>query len=242
MPCRRDRAAHPRQPPGRPGRGGTGNGGCRGRGDRRAFSRRRRISSRPRSQRADPGDALREELAREQRVEAVLDAVGSRVPAVSARDVEIFYLLHRERFQSPELRTLRHILITINEDLSSNTREAAFRRITQIHALLQRHPERFAEQALQHSECPTSMQGGLLGQLPAGKLFPSLDVVAATLRSGELSGPVESPMGFHLLRCENRRPASMLPLASVRTRIAEQILAVRSENARRRWIRSLLAQ
>jgi len=115
---------------------------------------------------------LREDVERDLRVEAVLEAVSAHVSPVSNLETELFYHLHYERFQQQEKRTLRHILITINEEMKGSSRTEALTRIEAIRDLLIKFPDRFAEQALRNSECPTAMQGGLLGQVPRGQLFP----------------------------------------------------------------------
>ncbi|WP_374404709.1 nitrogen fixation protein NifM [Niveibacterium sp.] len=184
--------------------------------------------------------ALRDALAREMTVDAVLDAVSANVPPVSKQDVEIFYRLHADRFHTPERRTARHILITINDDLAGSGRVAARARIDQIRAQCVRDPEQFAKQALRHSECPTAMQGGLLGPVTRGQLFPALDAALFAMGTGELSGVLESPMGFHILCCDHIRPAGRVPLAKVREKIRAQILATRRAHHQRQWLRSLI--
>lgn len=185
--------------------------------------------------------ALREELTRDMTVDAVLAAVSANVPPVSKQDVEIFYRLHADRFHTPERRTVRHILITINDDLAGSGRAAARARIDQIRAQCARDPEQFAKQALRHSECPTAMQGGLLGPVTRGQLFPALDAALFSMGSGELSGVLESPMGFHILCCDHIRPAGRVPLAKVRDKIRMQILGTRRARYQRQWLRSLIS-
>lgn len=184
--------------------------------------------------------ALREELTRDMTVDAVLDAVSAKVDPVSKQDVEIFYRLHADRFHTPERRTVRHILITINEDLAGSGRVAARARIEQIRAQCQRDPEQFARQALRYSECPTAMQGGLLGPVTRGQLFPALDAALFAMGSGELSGVLESPMGYHILCCDHIRPAGRIPLAKVRDKIRAQILDTRRGHHQRQWLKQLI--
>ncbi|MBK7954464.1 MAG: peptidylprolyl isomerase [Candidatus Accumulibacter sp.] len=66
---------------------------------------------------------------------------------------------------------LRHILVTIHEQLADNQRQPARDRIEAIRSRLLKEPQRFAEQALKHSECPTAINGGLLGSVPRGQLY-----------------------------------------------------------------------
>ncbi|NSL55111.1 nitrogen fixation protein NifM [Uliginosibacterium aquaticum] len=183
--------------------------------------------------------SLRAEVERELRVEAVLEMVSAKVAPVSNMEVELFYHLHHARFETPERRTLRHILLT--HDDSEAGRATSRQRIEVIRELLLRHPDRFGEQALRHSECPTAMQGGLLGQVPRGQLFPALDAAAFTMRAGSLSEALESPMGFHLLRCENIQPAGKVPLTQVRDRIREQMLITRKQNKQRAWVCQIMS-
>jgi len=131
--------------------------------------------------------SLRQAVERDMRVEALLEKVGARAAAVSDTEVEIFWFMHKERFRRAETRVLRHILVTINEQLTGNERGTARASIEAIRARLLKNPERFAEQALKHSECPTAMNGGLLGQVPRGKLYPEIDAVAFALPVGGLS-------------------------------------------------------
>lgn len=156
-------------------------------------------------------ETLRAALERELRVEQVLERVSAGVAPVTDTDVRLYYYMHPEEFQRPEVRTARHILITINPDFPENMREAALRRIQQIAERIDRKPFRFAEQALKHSECPTSFNGGLLGNVVRGNLYPELEQILFALREGESSDVVESPLGFHLLLCETiQAPREML--------------------------------
>ncbi len=187
-------------------------------------------------------DILRQAIERDLKVEAVLEQVGAAAPAVSDTEVEIFCLQHRERFSRPEMRALRHILITINEDLPGNKREAALTRIEAIRERLAKDPDRFGEQALKHSECPTAMNGGLLGKLPRGKLYAQVEATAFALTPGELSAVVESPLGFHVVLCDGIDAERLIPFADVRERVREHLTASRRAAAQKSWITGLFAR
>ena len=185
---------------------------------------------------------LRVAIARDLRFEAVLERVASREAKVSDLDAEIFYFIHREKFRRPENRTLRHILVTINDDLPGSDRVSAWRHIEALQTQLKNAPDRFADLALKHSECPTALQGGLLGTLRRGQLYPELEPVAFALRLGELSEIVESPMGFHLLYCVAIEDESFVPFSVVREKIRAHLSARRQKAAQRQWIASLFGQ
>ncbi len=178
-------------------------------------------------------------LERELKVDAVLDKVGSRVVRVSDIDAELYYHYHPEQFQRPETRIARHILVTVNETLPENGRDDARVRIEAIAARLAREPKRFEEQALKHSECPTALQGGLLGEARRGQLYPELDAVLFQLEPMVLSPVLESPLGFHVLRCDAIHPAGRLPLNQVREKIREHLQEKRRQTCVRAWLKAL---
>ncbi|CAG0974033.1 partial Foldase protein PrsA, partial [Gammaproteobacteria bacterium] len=148
-------------------------------------------------------DLLRVALARQCKVNTILDKVDSASPVeIDEVEVGIYYHAHFQKFQQPERRDTYHILISINEDFPENSRPKALDRIRAIADKLARKPHQFEELAGRHSECPTAMRGGRIGQVRRGQLFPSLDEALFRLRPGQLSGVVESEMGFHLLLCK----------------------------------------
>lgn len=186
-------------------------------------------------------DSLHAALERDLKVEAVLEHVAHRAPAVSDTDIEIFFLQHRARFVKPETRRLRHILVTINEDLPGSTRDVALAKSEQIRARLVKEPGRFAEQALKHSECPTAMNGGLLGDVPRGKLYPELDAAAFALPAGGVSDIVESELGFHVLLCEGIEAERDVTLAETCDRIRARLETERRQSFQKAWVRELFA-
>jgi peptidyl-prolyl cis-trans isomerase C len=184
-------------------------------------------------------EALREAIRRDLKVEAVLEQVAAATPPVSDTEVEIFYLQHRERFIRPETRSLRHILVTVNDDLPGSTRAAASAKIEAIRERLLKDIGRFSEQALKHSECPTAMNGGLLGKVPRGKLYPEVEAVAFLLDAGELSGIVESELGFHIVLCDAVESEMQIPLSEVSERVREHLAGNRRATAQKAWIAGL---
>lgn len=176
-------------------------------------------------------------LLRELRVEAVLDKVGSRAARVSDIEAELYYHLHPEQFHRPELRRARHILVTINDDMAENTAAAARQRIEAIAQRLAKDPDRFAEQAMKHSECPTALNGGLLGNAKPGQLYPELDAVLFKMAPMEISPILESPVGLHLLRCDSIMPERTLALAEVMEQIRARLDDGRRKTCLNAWLK-----
>ncbi len=183
--------------------------------------------------------ALEAALARDLRVNAVLDSIARTAAPVSDTDIEIFYLLHGERFKRPERRALRHILITINEALPGSERPAARAHIEDIRRRLLARPGDFAAEALRHSECPTAVEGGMLGKLGRGHLFPAVEIAAFALEPGMVSAIVESPVGFHLLLCDAVEPEGVVGIDEVRARIRAHLETTRRSELQKSWIKGL---
>jgi peptidyl-prolyl cis-trans isomerase C len=182
-------------------------------------------------------EALRRDLA----VEAVLERVSVRAERVTDTDVEIFYHLHQQRFALPERRAARQILITINDQFAENARPAALARIREIREQVLRDPQRFADQAMKHSECPTALQGGMLGEYVRGQMFPELEAGLFALAEGSVSEVIESHLGFHLLRCEAIVPETVAAFSQVAPRIRELLQSQRARACQRAWIKQLFA-
>jgi nitrogen fixation protein NifM len=178
-------------------------------------------------------------LEREMKVEAILEKVGTRAERVSDMDVELYYQYHPEQFRRPETRLARHILITINDTIADNTRTAAHKRSSEIAARLAKDPQRFEEQALKHSECPTALEGGKLGDLPRGKLFPELDKALFEMQAGEVSGVLESELGFHVLRCDAITEASVLDFDQAKPHIRKLLEKKRKRACQQEWVKGL---
>ncbi|MEQ1530213.1 MAG: peptidylprolyl isomerase, partial [Methylococcales bacterium] len=119
--------------------------------------------------------ALKAALFRQCKVNTVLERVAAHSPKVNEVEIGIYYFAHPEKFNRPEQRVARHILISINPDYPENTPENARQRMDQIAATLKRKPHKFVDLALKNSECPTAFNGGELGNIVKGKLYPELD-------------------------------------------------------------------
>lgn len=182
-------------------------------------------------------DSLQAALHRQCRVNTVLELVAGRAPAISDADIGIYYQLHAEQFHRPERREACHIFISINPDYAENTLEAALSRAEELAEKLRKKPHKFADLALRHSECPTALQGGVLGTVPRGTLYPELDAVLFDLKAGEVSAVVKSEIGFHVLLCKSIHKPETLSLAKATPKIRQLM----NDRARRTYQRAWIA-
>ena len=76
----------------------------------------------------------------------------------------------------------------------------------------------FAQLAKEHSTCPSNRDGGNLGSFGRGQMVPEFEQALLKLKEGEISGPVETQFGYHLIKSAGE---STQPLAEVQPRITE---------------------
>ena len=62
----------------------------------------------------------------------------------------------------------------------------------------------FGECAAEHSSCPSSAQGGDLGEFSEGQMVPEFDKVVFNEEVGAVHGPVQTQFGYHLIKIEAR--------------------------------------
>ena len=97
----------------------------------------------------------------------------------------------------------RHILIRV-DDVVLNDAQAR-ERIAQLRQRIVQGGASFADLARQHSADGSAPQGGDLGWLSPGDTVPSFEQAMDALKPGEVSEPVRSPFGWHIIRVEERR-------------------------------------
>ncbi len=184
---------------------------------------------------------LLDALNRQCKVNHILENVASKSPTISDVEIGIYYHSHSEKFHRSEQREASHILLSINPDFPENTRENALRKIQEITVKLQRKPHKFSDLALRYSECPTAMEGGKLGIVEKGKLYPELDKALFQLKTNAISDVLESELGFHVLRCLKIFPAHTISLKKATPKIRQLMQARYRRNCQREWLASLPA-
>jgi peptidyl-prolyl cis-trans isomerase D len=140
--------------------------------------------------------------------------------------VEQAYQARIDEFDQPEEVRVRHILFT-GEDPGPGAEEA-LRRVE--------GGEEFAALAEELSDdLATKGEGGDLGFFPRGRMLPAFEEVAFTLGPGEVSSPVETARGVHLIKLEERREPVTRTLDEASSELARGILLQEraQEDARR---------
>lgn len=114
----------------------------------------------------------------------------------------------------------KHILIRVDDKRpDSEAKKVA----AQVRA--QATAANFASLAAKYSDDPGSKaKGGDLGEFTHGRMVPEFEKAAFELNAGQISDPVQTPFGYHIILVEKKMGASKRPLAEVQTDIARKLL------------------
>ncbi len=143
--------------------------------------------------------------------------------AISDEAVADFYQKNAAQFATPEVAHARHILVRVDEKASAEDQAKAKAKIEAVAARL-KAGEDFAAVAKEVSEDPGSaVQGGDLGWFQHGQMVPEFDKAAFALKTGEVSAPVKTQFGWHLILLEERKEAGQKPLDEVKDQIRRRL-------------------
>jgi peptidyl-prolyl cis-trans isomerase SurA len=128
----------------------------------------------------------------------------------------------------------RHILIKTNELVSE---DEARRRLVGLKERLDNKAD-FAELARSHSEDASSVKGGDLGWLTPGDTVPEFERAMSALKPGEVSNPIRTPFGWHLIQVLEQRNEDM---SKERQRLDARMAlrARKSDESYQEWLRLL---
>ena len=169
-----------------------------------------------------------------------LDALLERevvTPLPTEDECRRYYETHAGQFRSGDLVEASHILFAV----TPNGPVKEIRAIAEatLRAVVA-EPQRFAEFAGSHSNCPSGAQGGNLGQLRRGETVPEFE---AALFEGDTDGVVprliNTRYGFHILHIARRIEGRQLPFDMMKDRIAAYLSDQVQRNALRQYVQIL---
>jgi foldase protein PrsA len=159
------------------------------------------------------------ELVRDQLTEEALREDVKAEIEPSDDELQSHYDENIDRYQQTKAS---HILIEQRAEAEDVAKELQGARANEIKKL-------FAERAKKLSQDPGSgKKGGDLGYFASGELVPEFEEAAGKLELGEVSDPVQSEFGFHIIRVTDRR---LQPFEEVRDQIAEELSGAEAEEA-----------
>ena len=139
---------------------------------------------------------------------------------VSDPDVDTFYKQNPDRFQQPESVHASHIMIGLPQNATPTQKAQAKATAQDTLAKLKAGAD-FATLARERSNDSSAQNGGDLGLIPKGRTPGPFDEAAFTLKPGTISGIVETPFGFHIIKVHEHRAARTVPFAEVSGQIKQ---------------------
>ncbi|HWJ31011.1 MAG TPA: peptidylprolyl isomerase [Gaiellaceae bacterium] len=142
----------------------------------------------------------------------------------SDSDITAYYNSHKSQYVQPESREVRHILVTkkaLADSLYTQLKGGA----------------NFAQLAKKYSKDPGSAANGGKLTISKGQTVPEFDKTAFALKKGELSKPVKTQYGYHLIQALSAvKPSSSTPLTKVRASIKQQLEQQRKNDKITKWL------
>jgi len=154
---------------------------------------------------------------------------------ITPEEIERYYKAHLDEYAAPEGVSVRHIFFKLDPTAAPEEVAAVMAKAKEVHARLEKG-EDFEKLAQQFSEGPEADKGGDLGTLGKGQMLPELEKVAFTLKPKQVSDPIRTDVGVHILRVDKRSSASHTKLEDVKDDIKEKLYAEAIEARYQRWI------
>ncbi len=158
--------------------------------------------------------ALKEQLLMEYAITKCVEGV-----KVKEEEVRAFYDEHKDEFTTGETVNASHILVDSAEQA------------TQIMTSIQNGEITFEDAAAQYSSCPSSAEGGCLGDFGQGQMVPEFDTAVFEMEVGELRGPIQTQFGFHIIKLNAKNAAQPVAYADIKQELFAKMMQDRQQAA-----------
>ena len=181
-------------------------------------------------------DSIRNRIREKKELEKLLEKTGKL--AVSDQDVQDFYGKNERFYQEREGVKASHVLVKLGENASKEDEEKARAKVAKVQEGLKKG-EDFGELAKKFSEGPSAPKGGDLGFFGRGQMVKPFEDKAFTMKPNEVSEPVRTRFGFHIIKVFEKREARKKTLDEVKTTIEESLRNKKFFQERRALLTSL---
>lgn len=133
---------------------------------------------------------------------------------VEEEEIVNYYNDNKEQFRTDESIRAKHILVS-DEDSANKV-------LNEINDGLS-----FEEAAQKYSNCPSKANGGDLNYFTRGKMVPEFEEAAFKLQKGEISKPVKTQFGYHLIKVVDKKEPQISKLEEVKDQLIQQLTAMK---------------
>ena len=142
---------------------------------------------------------------------------------VTDDEIEEYYKGHKDEFSEGESVKARHILVKVPAGADEKAWKDAESKAIDIKKKLEKGGD-FAELVKEYSDDPGSKsRGGDLGFFTKGRMVPEFEAAAFSLKSGELSDPVKTTYGYHIIQVQEKKESSTKGLSEVQAQIRQKL-------------------
>ncbi len=137
------------------------------------------------------------------------------------------YLMEKDKYRKPVEYEASHILLTAE---NGEDDESLRTRLQQIRAEIEQGKITFAEAAKKYSKDPTTASdGGYLKHFEEGRMVKPFEDALKAMKPGDISQPVKTSFGWHLIWLQDKVPASVRPFDEVKDELIKKVKA-KAEN------------
>jgi peptidyl-prolyl cis-trans isomerase D len=148
---------------------------------------------------------------------------------VSDEEIEAYYMNHKKTFESPKTVEARHILFKTDQNAPEEAVEAQRAKAAEVLEQIKKGAD-FASVAKEYSEGPTKDNGGYLGTFKKEDMVAPFAEKAFSMNPGEVSEPVKTQFGWHLIKVEKVNAASVKSLDEARDEIRSKLTMEAAKN------------
>ncbi len=167
-------------------------------------------------------ESLQESLRNRIYLDEYLKQQGISEPNISEKTIRQAYEQHLDRYVREETIKVSHILIAVDENAESETKELARQKAQQIRGEILNGKD-FAEMAKQYSNCNSAAAGGNLDYIKKGYMPKEFDDVAFAMETDAVSEVVKTRFGYHIIKVLDKRPGGTIPYEEVKDFIAQYL-------------------
>ncbi len=183
-------------------------------------------------------DAIENDFEKEEEFDQVLQATkisllkgyafNKLITGVTAEEEELknYFAENKHLFNQPEMVKASHILVA-DEDRAKEI-------LDELNGGMN-----FEDAAKSYSSCPSSEVGGALGEFGRGQMVPEFEEAAFSMELGEISAPVKTQFGYHIIRLDEKNEPKDSSFEESREEVEKQVIIRKQETRYMEKIKSL---
>lgn len=147
---------------------------------------------------------------------------------ISDDEIQDYYDENQKEFETPKTVQARHILFKLDKDAPGEQVEKIRNKALKIMKMARKGKD-FAQLAKKYSEGPSKDKGGFLGTFKKETMVKPFADKAFSMEAGEISDPVRTRFGWHIIKVEKTNEASVLSLEQAKKKIKEKLIEEKSK-------------